>query len=49
MAAAQGCVGDHRRPDAVTPAELRALLADCLALWGVEGRVDALDVAVAVV
>jgi hypothetical protein len=25
----------------VTPAELRDLLADCLAVWGVKGRVEA--------
>ena len=28
---------------AMTDAELRALLLDCLALWGLEGRVEATD------
>ena len=28
---------------AMTNAELRALLLDCLALWGVEGRVEAAE------
>jgi hypothetical protein len=30
-----------QRPEGLTDAELRALLVDCLALWGVVGRVSA--------
>lgn len=40
MAGAQGRDGDHRRSDVVTQAELRALVADCLAVWGATGRVE---------
>ena len=45
MAAPQGCLGDADGTAAVTSsttdAELRSLLLDCLALWGVRGRVEA--------
>jgi hypothetical protein len=33
----------------MTDAELRALLLDCLALWGVKGRVEALDTSMQVI
>ncbi|HVB66695.1 MAG TPA: hypothetical protein VNE67_02430 [Acetobacteraceae bacterium] len=32
----------------MTPAELRALVADCVALWGVAGRVEAEGESVAI-
>ncbi len=33
----------------MTDAELRALLLDCLALWGVKGRVEAADAGIRII
>jgi hypothetical protein len=33
----------------MTNAELRALLLDCLALWGLHGRVEALDTSLRII
>ncbi len=33
----------------MTDAELRALLLDCLALWGVKGRVEALEIGIQII
>ncbi len=43
MAASQSGGRDVRGTAALTPAELRSLLRDCLALWEVAGRVVAGD------
>ena len=47
MAAPEGAGGHPQRGRAVTPPELRDLIADCLALWGVAARISVMEDGVA--
>ncbi len=48
MAAPQGRVGDFHSTPALTDAELRGLLLDCLKLWDMVGRVTVREAGVAI-